>query len=222
MDVLVVILMGPPGAGKGTHAGPLSKHLGLPHISTGDLFRENIRNQTPLGLKAKAYMDFGNLVPDELVLHMLLDRVARPDCAHGYILDGFPRNLAQAKILNVRIEHERVVALNFNVPDAVIIERVTGRIACKKCGRPYHKQYDPPTHESVCDGCGGMLYQRDDDQEEIIRKRLEVYRQQTRPLIQYYAAQRDVLREIEADKSKEEVFVEVLDTVLSFASPLNH
>jgi adenylate kinase len=219
METLVVILMGPPGAGKGTHAGPLSKQLGLPHISTGDLFRENIRNQTSLGLKAKEFIDLGNLVPDELVLSMLLERVSRDDCAQGYILDGFPRNLAQAKILNVKIGKERVLALNFNVPDQVLIERVTGRIACKKCGCPYHKIYHPPVKESVCDSCGGMLYQRVDDNEEIVRKRLEIYREQTMPLIQYYAEQ-GVLHEIHADQSKDEVFAEVLGAVLT-CSPSN-
>lgn len=211
---LVVILMGPPGAGKGTHAGPLSQYLGLPHISTGDLFRENIRKQTPLGQKAKSYMDKGNLVPDELVLDMLFDRVSREDCKRGYILDGFPRTIPQAQALDQRIQRDsRVVALNFHLADPVIVERITGRIACKDCGRPFHKKYDPPQREMVCDGCGGKLYQRDDDKEEVIRKRLEVYRIQTEPLIAHYSRQQDVLRHIDSQKGKEQVFHDVLDSL---------
>lgn len=208
---MVVILMGPPGAGKGTHAGPLSEHLNLPHISTGDLFRENIRNQTPLGQKAKGFIDQGQLVPDELVLDMLFDRVSKEDCKSGYILDGFPRTLPQAKALDQCLKSNRVVALNFNLSDAVIVERVAGRIACKQCGRPYHKTYDPPKQELLCDACGGALYQRDDDKEEIVRKRLEVYRTQTQPLIEYYAKQKNVLHEIQAQGSKEQVYHEVLE-----------
>jgi adenylate kinase len=211
---LVVILMGPPGAGKGTHAGPLSQHLGLPHISTGDLFREHIRGQTSLGQKAKSYMDKGHLVPDELVLDMLFDRVAKPDCKNGYILDGFPRTLPQAKELDQRLSHQnRVVALNFNLADPVIIERITGRIACKSCGHPYHLKFDPPKQDMVCDACQGPLYQRDDDKEEIIRKRLEVYRAQTQPLIDYYAKQKEVLREIDSENNKAQVFNNVLEAL---------
>lgn len=211
--MLVVILMGPPGAGKGTHAGPLSQYLGLPHISTGDLFRENIRNKTPLGLKAKGFIDQGHLVPDELVLDMLFDRVSKDDCKGGYILDGFPRTIPQAKALNKRLGSHRVIALNFNLHDAAIIERITGRIACKDCGRPYHKKFDPPKADMICDVCAGMLYQRDDDKEEIIRKRLEVYRVQTEPLIQFYAGQKEVLREIDSRSGKDEVFQQVLEAL---------
>lgn len=211
---MVIILMGPPGAGKGTHAGPLSQYLGLPHISTGDLFRENIRKQTLLGQKAKSYMDKGHLVPDELVLDMLFDRVSREDCKRGYILDGFPRTIPQAQALDQRIQRDsRVVALNFHLVDPVIVERITGRIACKDCGRPFHKKYDPPQQEMICDGCGGKLYQRDDDKEEVIRKRLEVYRIQTEPLIAHYSRQQDVLRHIDSQKGKEQVFHDVLDSL---------
>lgn len=211
---LVVILMGPPGAGKGTHAGPLSQQLGIPHISTGDLFREHIRSQTPLGVEAKSYMDKGNLVPDELVLDMLFVRVGKEDCKNGYILDGFPRTMAQAKALDQRLAgRNRVVALNLNLSDSAIIERVTGRIACKSCGRPFHKKYDPPKNENVCDGCGGTLYQRDDDKEDVIRKRLEVYRAQTQPLIEYYANQREVLKEIDSQNNKAQVFHDVMEAL---------
>lgn len=211
---MVLILMGPPGAGKGTHAAPLSGQLSLPHISTGDLFRENMRNETALGKEAKSYIDKGNLVPDELVLDMLFDRVAAPDCKGGYILDGFPRTIAQAKALDLRIQDKNlVIVLNFNLSDEAIIERVTGRIACKSCGRPYHKKFDPPQNESVCDHCGGVLFQRDDDKEEIIRKRLEVYRAQTAPLIEHYAKQEGVLREIDSQKDKAQVFQDVLEAL---------
>lgn len=211
---LVVILLGPPGSGKGTHAGPLSSQLGIPHISTGDLFRENIRSQTLLGTKAKAFMDKGNLVPDELVLDMLFDRVSRDDCKGGYILDGFPRTIPQAVALDQRLINKvQLVVLNFSLADSAIIERVTGRIACKDCGRPYHKKFDPPKNEAVCDGCGGPLIQRDDDKEEIIRKRLEVYRAQTEPLIQHYAKQKDVLREIDSRKEKAQVFHDVMEAL---------
>lgn len=218
---LVVVLMGPPGAGKGTHAGPLSQQLGLPHISTGDLFRENMRAGTPLGNQAKDYIDKGNLVPDELVLDMLFDRVNRKDCKDGYILDGFPRTIAQAKALDQRLAgHAQVIVLNFNLSDAAIIERVTGRIACKDCGRPYHKKFDPPQSPSLCDACGGKLIQRDDDKEEIIRKRLEVYRAQTEPLIQYYTKQKGVLKEIDSQKAKEQVFHDVLEAIPTLSGQL--
>ncbi len=211
---LVVILMGPPGAGKGTHAGPLSQHLSLPHISTGDLFRENIRNQTSLGRQAKGFIDQGQLVPDQLVLDMLFDRVAKADCKNGYILDGFPRTLAQAQALDQRLKNRhRILALNFNLEDTLIIERVTGRIACKDCGRPYHKTYDPPKQDLLCDSCSGTLYQRDDDKEEIIRKRLDVYRAQTEPLIAYYAQKKNALREIDSQNNKSQVFQDVLEAL---------
>lgn len=210
---LVILLMGPPGAGKGTQAGPLSQHLGLPHISTGDLFREHIRTQSPLGQKAKSFMDKGNLVPDELVFDMLFDRVNQADCKNGYILDGFPRTLPQAKALDQRLKKHRVIALNFNLPDQTIIERITGRIACKDCGRPYHKIFDPPQEAMVCNDCKGLLYQRDDDKEEIIRKRLEVYRTQTAPLIEYYSKQKEVMRDIDSANEKEQVFRDVLEAL---------
>lgn len=211
---LVVILMGPPGAGKGTHAGPLSKHLGVPHISTGDLFRENIRLQTTLGKTAQTYINQGNLVPDELVLDMLFERVSLPDCKTGYILDGFPRTIAQAIALDIRLEGKaQVLALNFNLSDEQIIERITGRLACTGCGRPYHKTFDAPKQAMTCDQCGSALIQREDDKEEVIRKRLEVYRTQTAPLIDYYAQQPDVLKEIDSERDKAAVFNSVLDAL---------
>jgi adenylate kinase len=203
--------MGPPGAGKGTHAAPLSQHLNIPPISTGDLFRENIRNQTPLGVKAKSFIEKGNLVPDELVLDMLFERVAKPDCKNGYILDGFPRTIPQAEALDLRLQ-AKVIALNFHLADSIIIERITGRIMCRSCGRPYHKKYDIPQKEMLCDECEVPLYQRDDDREEIIRKRLEVYRLQTEPLIEYYAKKK-LLCNIDSKGEKSQVFHRVLEAL---------
>lgn len=210
---LVIILLGPPGAGKGTHAAPLSQRLGIPHISTGDLFREHIRHQTPLGKEVKGYMDEGKLVPDKLVLDMLLQRVAQSDCQKGYLLDGFPRTLTQAEELDRRFAGAvQLMALHFAVPDAVLVERVTGRLACEECGAPYHKLYHPPAQSGLCDICGGELFQRSDDREEVLRKRLEVYHTQTKPLLQYYLRQ-EVLSPINSDNSKERVFLDVLEAV---------
>ena len=207
---LVVILMGPPAAGKGTQAATLSKHLGLPHISTGDLFRDNIRNKTPVGKLAKFYIDQGKLVPDQVVLDMLFERLTLEDCKGGYILDGFPRTVDQAKALNQYLAagHEWVV-LNLNVDDSILIERITGRLVCKGCSKPYHKKNAPPSRENVCDCCGGMLYQRDDDTASVFAKRLEVYRNQTAPLIAFYG-DKGGLRHIDADLTFEQVFQNVL------------
>lgn len=211
---LVILLIGPPGAGKGTHAGPLSQQLHLPHIATGDLFRENIRNQTVLGKKAKEFMDEGRLVPDELVLDMLFARIARPDCSRGYILDGCPRTLFQAKALDAKLaETCQLVALNFEVPDSAIIERITGRFMCKQCGRPYHKTFDPPPPSNCCETCNGALYQRDDDKAEVVMKRLEVYHEQTQPVLSYFSQKEGVVREINGLSSKEAVYEQVLNSL---------
>ena len=217
---IVVILLGPPGAGKGTHAGPLSEQLNLPHISTGDLFRDNIRLETPLGLKAKEFIDIGKLVPDELVLDMLFDRISLPDCERGYILDGFPRTLPQATALDLRLQNtNQIIALNFTLPDPLIVERISGRLMCKECGRPHHKLFDPPTSPNLCNHCKGALYQRDDDKEAVIMKRLEVYHRQTRPVIDFFAAKKETLRQIDSKKSKPEVLSDVLEalSVAAFA-----
>ncbi len=207
----VVILLGPPGAGKGTHASPLSEHLSIPHISTGDLFRDNIRNNTELGQQAKTFMDQGKLVPDELVLDMLFKRMTAPDCARGCILDGFPRTLAQAKALDAKLDKKtHVVVLNFNVPDSVLIERITGRMVCKDCKKPYHKRFDPPRQPNVCDTCGGVLIAREDDQESVIRNRLEIYHKESQSLIDYYAKKKNTLHEIDSQNAKEQVFRDIL------------
>lgn len=216
----IIVLLGPPGAGKGTHAGPLSEHLSLPHISTGDLFRENIRNNTELGQKVKPYLDQGKLVPDEIVMDMLFARMKDTDCLRGCILDGFPRTVAQAKALEAKLGNtSRVIALNFNVPDSVLIERISGRLICKECKRPYHKRFDPPRQANVCDACGGPLYTRDDDQESIVRKRLEVYHTESQPLIDYYAKKKGELREIDSQNTKEQVFQDILVALSSMGKP---
>lgn len=219
---IVIILMGPPGAGKGSHAAPLSEQLAMPHISTGNLFRDNIQSQTLLGKEAKTYIDRGHLVPDQLVLDMLFERVSKADCKGGYILDGFPRTLAQATALDERLCGNFLVkVLNFNLSDALIVERITGRLVCKSCNRPYHKIFDPPQNPSACDTCSGILFQREDDKEEIIRKRLDVYRAQTQPLIAYYAKQENVFQEIDSEKEKPRVFQDVLDALRLSCSLVN-
>jgi len=196
---LVIILLGAPGAGKGTHAGPLSEKLKLPHISTGNLFREHISADSPLGKLAKICMNAGNLVPDELVFNMLFDRVAKPDCERGYILDGFPRTVAQAKVLDRAVQP---IALYFSVPDEILIERMTNRLTCPKCNKPYSKS------DSCCDVCLVPLIQRADDREEVVRRRLEVYHTQTQPVIDYYAKKN--LIPILATGTREEIFQTVL------------
>ncbi|MBI3508050.1 MAG: adenylate kinase [Chlamydiia bacterium] len=210
---MVVILMGPPAAGKGTQATALTDYLGLPHISTGDLFRENIRNQTPVGKTAKAYIDQGKLVPDQVTIDMLFARISHPDCQHGYILDGFPRTVEQARTFHQRLEAQAAkvecVVLNLNADDAELVERITGRMICKGCSKPYHKHYSPPQQEGVCDACGGDLYQRDDDTAAVFTKRLEVYRVQTAPLISYYQS-KGLLKQIPSKNSSDQVFQEVI------------
>ena len=184
-----LILLGPPGAGKGTQAATLTETFGIPQISTGDILRAAVKEGTALGQQAKAYMDDGKLVPDEIVIGIVTERLQEPDCSNGFILDGFPRTVAQADALQTDLrdldkELDRVIALQ--VDNDALVERLTGRRTCKSCGRGYHVKFDPPEVEGRCDVCGGELYQRDDDREETIRKRLEVYARQTEPLIDYY------------------------------------
>lgn len=184
-----VILLGPPAAGKGTQATRLSEHLNLPHVASGDLFRYNLKNETELGRQAKTYMDRGALVPDDITIAMVLDRIGRSDCAAGALLDGFPRTLAQAAALDKALAEKDVAingVLNIIVPDEVLVERVTGRRLCRTCGEPYHIKFNPPKVAGVCDIDGGELYQRDDDNETTVQNRLKVYWDQTSPLIGYY------------------------------------
>jgi adenylate kinase len=188
----------------------LSEHLHLPHVSTGDLLREHIRNKTSLGLKAKLFIDNGNLVSDDLVLDMLFDRMDRPDCQNGVLLDGFPRTVSQARALEGRVGYCRLVALYFSIANELLVERIVGRIACKNCGRPYHLHFDPPKEKGFCDHCNGPLYQRDDDKEEVVRRRLEVYYRETHPVIEYYAKKENSFRQVESAGNKEAIFQEVL------------
>lgn len=186
-----LIFIGPPGAGKGTQAAMLEKELGLKQVSSGDLFRENLKNQTELGLLAKSYMDRGELVPDEVTIRMVQDRMQRADCARGVILDGFPRTLQQASALDAMLaDHGYVINLTpvLTVPDEELIARLTGRRVCRTCGATYHVLFNPPQVAGVCDACGGELYQRSDDSLETVRNRLYVYYKQTSPLIGYYYA----------------------------------
>jgi adenylate kinase len=206
--------MGPPGAGKGTHAGPLSEYLGIPHISTGDLFRNNIRMGTPLGQIANRYISEGRLVPDELTLDMLFDRLSQDDCRKGCILDGFPRTVSQAEAFEKRLDSSsKLLVLHLCVDDAPIVERIIGRLACNECGTPYHFRFSPPRQPGLCDRCHGVLYQRDDDTEVVVRRRLEVYRAQTKPVIDYYAEKEGLLREVCGMGQPEIVFESILQAL---------
>ncbi|MGW6911334.1 MULTISPECIES: adenylate kinase [unclassified Streptomyces] len=188
-----IVLVGPPGAGKGTQAAFLAKNLSIPHISTGDLFRANISQQTELGKLAKSYMDAGNLVPDEVTIGMAKDRMEKPDAEGGFLLDGFPRNVSQAEALDEMLQSESMkldAVLDLEVPEEEVVKRIAGRRICRKdSSHVFHVTYSKPKQEGVCDACGGELYQRDDDSEETVRKRLEVYHTQTEPIIDYYKAQ---------------------------------
>lgn len=185
-----LILLGPPGAGKGTQAKILSKKYEIPQISTGDILRAAVKEQTPMGVRAKDFMDSGALVTDEVVVGIVEERLAKPDCVRGFILDGFPRTVKQADALGRMLEAlgksiDHVISLSVDKEE--LLERVTGRRTCRSCGKGFHIVFDPPKVSGICDECGGELYQRDDDSEETMRKRLEVYEEQTAPLVAYYA-----------------------------------
>ena len=193
---MILILLGPPGAGKGTQAALVSQQAGVAHVATGDLFRENIRNQTELGLQAKAFVDKGALVPDELTVRMLLDRLDRPDTQKGVLLDGFPRTVDQARALDDALKQRGQAVdqvLYINVGEEEVVRRLAGRWTCRQCGAVYHQVFSPPKEAGKCDQCGGELYQRDDDKPETVRNRLGVYTQQTAPLIDYYKGQGKLL-----------------------------
>jgi adenylate kinase len=211
-----VILLGPPASGKGTQATRLREALNLPHVASGDLFRENLKNETELGQKAKAYMDRGELVPDDITIAMVMDRLSQPDCAGGALLDGFPRTIAQAEALDQALTeqgHKISIVPNIAVPDEVLVERVSGRRLCRVCGEAYHVKFNPPKQPGVCDNDGGELYQRDDDKPETVRKRLKVYWEQTSPLIEYYRRQ-GVLVEINGDQSIDAVSADLRAAVV--------
>ncbi len=208
-----VIMLGAPGAGKGTQAKMIAEKFGIPHISTGDIFRANIQKGTELGAEAKKYMDQGLLVPDELTVKILLDRVAQDDCGKGYVLDGFPRTIPQAKVLDEALEKlgEKIdYAVDVDVADEHIVKRMSGHRACLKCGATYHVEHIPPRQEGVCDSCGSDLVLRDDDKPETVMNRLKVYHDQTQPLIEYYG-QKGILRKVDGTMEMQDVFHAIVD-----------
>lgn len=208
-----IIMLGAPGAGKGTQAKKIADKWQIPHISTGDIFRANIKQGTELGKKAKAFIDKGMLVPDELTIELIIDRLHQADCAEGYVLDGYPRTIPQAEsltsILN-KLGEAIDYAVNVDVPDENIVNRMSGRRACLNCGATYHIKYAPPVKEGICDRCQNELVLRDDDKPETVLKRLEVYHEQTQPLIDYYE-KLGVLRTVDGTQNLEEVFQTIVD-----------
>ena len=210
-----LVLVGPPGAGKGTQAVNLASHFAIPHISTGDIFRSNLKEGTPLGLEAKSYMDRGELVPDEVTNKMVKDRLSKDDVKLGFLLDGFPRNVVQADVLKAILEEKKSpieAALELVVDKNEIINRLSGRRTCKNCQRAFHIQYEKPAKDGLCDGCGGDLYQREDDKEEVIARRLEVYSEQTAPIIDFYARE-GVLISIPAMGAVDDVTKRAIDAL---------
>ncbi|MDD5005556.1 MAG: adenylate kinase [Candidatus Omnitrophica bacterium] len=212
---MILILFGPPGAGKGTQAKLLSDYLKIPHISTGDILRQHVKDGSLLGKKAKAYMDKGELVPDALVTDMIFERMQRPDANKGFILDGYPRNLSQAEALdkNIKDKNSRIdLALYFQTSKDIIVKRLSGRRVCRKCGRNYHLVNMPPKKDMICDDCGAELYQREDDKEETVINRLNVYLKQSTPVLDYYKKQ-NKLQTINSDFAAEVVF-KVIEDIL--------
>ncbi len=212
-----IVLFGPPGAGKGTQAKELALHYQIPHISTGDILRANVRDGTELGLRAREYMDKGELVPDEVLIGIIKDRLAQDDCKGGYLLDGYPRTIPQADALADILDQINMpldVVLNIEVDDEELVSRLAGRYMCK-CGESYHLKFNPPAKVNICDSCGGELYQRDDDKEDVIRQRLASYQEKTRPLIDYYI-EKDLLVTIDGSGEIAQVFgdiCKVLDSI---------
>ena len=220
-DTMRVIMLGPPGAGKGTQATRIAAAYDIPHISTGDIFRANVKGGTELGNKAKEYMDAGDLVPDEIVIGMVADRLAEDDAASGFNLDGFPRTVPQAQALEELLADRGTpldVVLRLAVDEEEVISRLTGRRTCTECGAVYHVDHEPPSEEDVCDRCGGTLRQRDDDSEEVVRNRLDVYHRQTEPL-EFFYWQRGLLRDVEAVGTVDEVTQRALDVLAEYEEP---
>lgn len=208
-----IVMLGAPGAGKGTQAKQIAAKYGVPHISTGDIFRANLKEGTELGKKAKVYMDQGQLVPDSLTLELIMDRFANDDCKNGYVLDGFPRTIPQAEALTKALSDNNDkldYAINVDVPDENIINRMSGRRACAKCGGTFHIKYNPTKVEGVCDLCGGELYIRDDDKPEIVNKRLVAYHEQTQPLIEYYEKE-GILKNVDGTQDVGKVFEDICE-----------
>ncbi|GAA0996648.1 adenylate kinase [Acrocarpospora macrocephala] len=214
-----VVLVGPPGAGKGTQAQFIASHLSIPKISTGDIFRANVSGGTELGKLAKGFMDRGDLVPDEVTIAMVRDRLAENDAQEGFLLDGFPRNVAQAEVLKKMLADFGIgldLVLELVVDDDEVVRRLAGRRTCRSCGKVWHVDFDPPKVDGICDACGGELFQRDDDREETIRHRLEVYQEQTAPLISFYADE-GILRGVDATGPVEEVTQRAMSELRRFA-----
>ena len=214
---VLIVLMGPPGAGKGTQAKRLARDLGIPHVASGDIFREHVQNDTELGRLAKPYMERGELVPDDVTIAMVAERLSRPDCAQGALLDGFPRTVPQAQALDARLAELGwclQVVLYIRVREDVLLRRLAGRWICRTCGAVYHIEFRPPARPGVCDKCGGPLYQRSDDREETARRRLQVYFKQTAPVLQYYRDQ-GLLVEIDGEQGIEEVYTDLHHAVHS-------
>lgn len=208
-----IIMLGAPGAGKGTQAKKIAQEFGIPHISTGDIFRENIKNNSQLGIKAKEYIDQGLLVPDELVMDLIIDRFKANDCKDGYVLDGFPRTIYQAEALDKKLKNKNESidhVINIEVSDELIVRRMSGRRACLNCGRTYHIKTLKPKVEDICDYCNTKLVLRDDDKPETVKKRLQVYHEQTQPLIDYYN-QKGLLRSMDGTKDIEVLYKEIMD-----------
>jgi adenylate kinase len=214
-----IVLVGPPGAGKGTQAQYIASQLNIPHISTGDIFRSNVSRRTELGELARGYMDRGDLVPDEVTVAMVRDRLAEDDTTDGFLLDGFPRNVPQAETLKkmlAELDTRLTVVLELVVDTDEVVRRLSGRRTCHRCGRVWHELYDPPARPGVCDDCAGELFQRDDDDEEVVRRRLEVYEEQTAPLVSFYADE-GILVGIDATGPVEEVTVRALSALAPYA-----
>ncbi len=212
-----IVLFGPPGSGKGTQAKLLAEKYGIPHISTGDILRENLKNKTKLGLAAKSYMDRGELVPDDVLIGIIKDRLSQSDCASGFLLDGYPRTVPQADALRTILSEmgkKLDIVLNIDVHDDELMKRLTGRRMCA-CGASYHILFNPPKQAGICDLCGNQLYQRDDDKEEAIRNRLDVYKRQTQPLIDYYTKE-GMMVTVNGAAGISEVFDEIISALDGF------
>lgn len=208
-----IILLGPPGAGKGTQAANIAVRYGIPHISTGDIFRDNIKNQTYLGIEAKKYIDRGELVPDDVTVAIVEDRIRKDDCIHGFLLDGFPRTIVQANALSSitgKVGRKIDYAINIDVARDELIERLTGRRVCSSCGASYHIKFNPPEKDGICNVCGGKLIVRSDDVLKAVENRLDVYKRQTAPLIDYYL-KLNVLKTVDGSQSIEKVFKDICD-----------